>query len=246
MLPWKSGNINVHLVLKGRCNVYLIETEDKLFLVDTSTKPKRQKLVDGYCRLDFAERSLDALILTHLHFDHSSNAAFLKKIFGCKIIMSDTESGFASIGSTPLPAGTNLFTRNISMLGNWLMNQKPQFEKFEPDFLFNGIAQPTYLPQEIELLATPGHSAGSLSVVINNEIALVGDTLFGVFRNSAFPPFADNCAQLIASWKVLLTSGCSLFLPAHGSPIGRSILESEYRKYAHKYQHQKTLINKNA
>ena len=39
------------------------------------------------------------------------------------------------------------------------------------------------------IIHTPGHSPGSLSVVVDDEVALVGDTVFGVFRGSVFPPF---------------------------------------------------------
>jgi hydroxyacylglutathione hydrolase len=36
------------------------------------------------------------------------------------------------------------------------------------------------------IIHTPGHSPGSISVILENEIAIVGDTLFGVSENQYF------------------------------------------------------------
>jgi glyoxylase-like metal-dependent hydrolase (beta-lactamase superfamily II) len=68
-------------------------------------------------------------------------------------------------------------------------------------------------------------------VIIENEIALVGDTLFGIFRGSVFPPFADNPKLMVQSWKKLLDTGCTTFLPAHGSERDKAVLKRQYDKY---------------
>ncbi|MBN2339447.1 MAG: Zn-dependent hydrolase, partial [Acidobacteria bacterium] len=80
------------------------------------------------------------------------------------------------------------------------------------------------------ILHTPGHTSGSVSIIVEGEIALVGDAMFGILPGSVFPPFADDPGQLMASWGKLLDTGCSLFLPAHGSAIGRSLLQKEYHR----------------
>ncbi len=56
-----------------------------------------------------------------------------------------------------------------------------------------------------------------------------GYAAFGIFRNTIFPPFADNTRRLIQSWKKLLDTPCHTFLPGHGGPITRKMLEKEYR-----------------
>jgi hypothetical protein len=61
-----------------------------------------------------------------------------------------------------------------------------------------------------------------------NEIALVGDAMFGVFKGSVFPPFADDVNQMVASWKLLLATKCNTFLPSHGSTCSRDLLQKNY------------------
>ena len=80
------------------------------------------------------------------------------------------------------------------------------------------------------IIPTPGHSIGSMSVIIADEIAIVGDSMFGVFRGSVFPPYAIDVKQMIDSWGVLLATDCSVFLPAHGSARNRSLLQKDYDK----------------
>jgi glyoxylase-like metal-dependent hydrolase (beta-lactamase superfamily II) len=67
-------------------------------------------------------------------------------------------------------------------------------------------------------------------VIVDEHIAIVGDTLFGVLPNSVYPPFRDCHEELVKSWGKLLETGCALFLPGHGRPIIRKLLEKKYRE----------------
>ena len=84
----KSG-VRIDRVLYGRCNVYLLRQNDKILLVDTSTKVNRLNLIDSLSKLGIDH--IDFLLLTHTHFDHVENAGFISTKFGAKIIASDLE-----------------------------------------------------------------------------------------------------------------------------------------------------------
>jgi glyoxylase-like metal-dependent hydrolase (beta-lactamase superfamily II) len=58
----------------------------------------------------------------------------------------------------------------------------------------------------------------------------VGDDIFGIFRNTVLPPFADDVPALIKSWQVLLDTGCNYFYPGHGKVIERRKVEDELRR----------------
>ena len=76
----------------------------------------------------------------------------------------------------------------------------------------------------------PGHCRGAMSMIVDDEIAIVGDTMVNVGPWSVFPPFADHVAQLLESWKRRLETGCRIFLPGHGTPIGRPLLERRFEE----------------
>gem|GEM_PF-1176900 len=82
----------------------------------------------------------------------------------------------------------------------------------------------------IQILYTPGHTVGSVSYIVDDEAALVGDTMINPFRMELRPPFADLPDRLPASWKVLLDTHCRYFLPAHGGVVGRELLEEHNAK----------------
>ena len=67
-------------------------------------------------------------------------------------------------------------------------------------------------------------------MIVDNEIAIVGDAMLRFFKNSVFPPFADDIKEMIKSWGKLLKTECNLFLPGHGKEIKRELLQREYNK----------------
>lgn len=81
------------------------------------------------------------------------------------------------------------------------------------------------------IIHTPGHTYGSMSIIVDNEIALVGDAMSGLF-NSICPPFALDTKLMAESWKRLLDTGCSVYLPSHGTEDSREFVSKQYEKYS--------------
>ncbi|MFA5848671.1 MAG: MBL fold metallo-hydrolase [Bacteroidales bacterium] len=213
----KSG-YKIYQVLSLRSNAFLIEAGGFKILVDTGRKIAYKKLLKNLSFLDC--KGIDYLILTHTHYDHCQNAFALKELYKCKIVASMFESDFAIAGYTPVPKGTVAPARMISALGRILGDKIAGYKPFNADMIVGehlGFKKDMGL--NIDVIHTPGHSPGSLSVIIDGEIAIVGDTLFGVLRDSIFPPFADDIPLMKKSWKQLLDTGCTLFLPGHGRRI---------------------------
>jgi hydroxyacylglutathione hydrolase len=67
-----------------------------------------------------------------------------------------------------------------------------------------------------------------MSIVVDNEVALVGDTMFGVLKWSVFPPYANDVKQMVKSWGLLLDTNCPVFIPSHGSANGRPLVQKDY------------------
>jgi len=127
--------------------------------------------------------------------------------------------------------GTTRFVRPLTNLLGKAVLAYTNYPPASADITFDAQFDLNPFGLDAYLLHTPGHSVGSTSVIVHHEIAIVGDALFGVFRNSAFPPFADLPLVLIESWKRLLDTGCNLFLPAHGGEVTREVLLREYDIY---------------
>jgi hydroxyacylglutathione hydrolase len=228
MKTWqtKSG-YTIRQVLGGRCNVFSLSNGNNKILIDTGWKSSRLHLATGLEELGIYR--LDALILTHSHFDHVENAAFVREIYGPKVIVHKSEAEFLESGNSPLPGGT---IKPAKLALEWLGEKVQEKVKYEPckaDILVEDEFSLSDYGFEVRIVHTPGHSPGSVSVIIDDEIALAGDTLYGAIPSSAFPPFADDADELIKSWGKLLESRCEIFLPAHGFQISREVLEKCYK-----------------
>lgn len=236
MKSWKLNNgYKIFKIAEKRSNAYLIETKNGKLLIDTGRKEFR-KIFDKRvhdCNLD--DDKIDFLILTHTHYDHCANAKLLRDQKNLKILASEKELEFIQKEFTPVSSGTTFLSKLLVSMSKPLSTKPFMYETFIVDIPFDNYMDMSNMGFDIEIIATPGHSIGSISIIVNKEIALTGDALFGIFKNSVLPPFANSIPELVHSWKKLLESGCHTFLPGHGSEIKRNILEKEYLKYAKKF-----------
>jgi hydroxyacylglutathione hydrolase len=232
MKTWKlTDGTKIYLIIGGFYNAYLIVFDGMSILVDTGRKSQWNLLNKNLQHILGNSGKLDYLILTHTHYDHCENAAKLKAYWHCKVLVHQSESSFLQIGSTPLPRGTNIFTYFLTKLGNKYATRKFYYDNVTPDIELEGNHKIESGKFYVELIPTPGHSIGSISININNELAIVGDTMFSGSKRTIFPPFADNSKEMIRSWSLLLNkTKCHTFLPGHGKPITRKRLETELSK----------------
>lgn len=235
MQCWRTGDGQiVRRVLTGRSNAFLVSNGENHVLIDTGHAIGYAQLQKNLARLRVPQEKLSACILTHAHYDHAENAQRIKAADATKLIIQQEETGYLSRGENPMIYGTTRFVRSLTNLLGKRVLARASYAPAIADRTFDESLDLSPFSVNAYALHTPGHSAGSASVIIAGEIALAGDALFGVFRNSAFPPFADLPLVLIESWKKLLDTGCTLFLPAHGGTVTRDVLQREYEKYRKK------------
>ena len=232
MQSWCTGDGQiVRRVLTGRSSAFLVSNGESHVLIDTGHARGFRQLSRNLARLCVPQEKLSALLLTHAHYDHAENAHRIKASYATTLIIQREEVGYLSRGENPMIYGTTRFVRSLTNLLGKRVLAHANYPPATADRTFDETLDLSPFGVNAYVLHTPGHSAGSASVIVSGEIALAGDALFGVFRNSAFPPFADLPLVLIESWKKLLDTGCTLFLPAHGGAVTRDVLQREYEKY---------------
>jgi len=101
---------------------------------------------------------MQAILLTHAHFDHMGGAAALQELWGCPLYLHPEDF--------PLLDQLDEQTEHF----RYPAIQKPNAKPFGDG-----------LPLQIETVHTPGHSPGSSAFLFDSakgRVALVGDTLF--------------------------------------------------------------------
>ena len=102
-----------------------------------------------------------AILLTHGHFDHIMAAEGVKNAFGIPVYAGAEEK---KLLSDPLLNGSAMIGENISMTADQWLNDGDILE-------LAGF--------RIDVIATPGHTAGSVCYYFRDENILIsGDTLF--------------------------------------------------------------------
>jgi glyoxylase-like metal-dependent hydrolase (beta-lactamase superfamily II) len=223
-----STGKKIYQVLSGRSNVFLLTNNNQKILIDTSPDYMWRTLQNRLDRLQI--NHIDLLILTHSHFDHAANAARIKEKYKAKVIIQQTETKYLTTGDNILPVGTNAASE---LLVKAFAKHFNSFTRYSPcmyDLTFDKSFDLKAYGFNGSIIHTPGHTIGSSSIIIDNEIALVGDTMVGVFWWTVFPPFASDKDILIESWGKLLETQCKIFLPSHGSVNKRSLLQVDYFK----------------
>jgi glyoxylase-like metal-dependent hydrolase (beta-lactamase superfamily II) len=234
MKKWKTkSGYEIIQIMSGRSNVFLLTNSENNILIDTSVSRLWNRLQKRLERLGIIK--IDYLILTHAHFDHAANANRIKNKFNSLVIIQKEEASYLSNGDNILPNGTTIFTRPIvNVLGKQLFSRF-KYEPCKYDLLVDFYFDLKDFGFNAYLMHTPGHTIGSMSIIIDNEIAIVGDTMFGVFKWSIFPPYAEDTEKMIQSWGNLLETNCSIFIPSHGTENIRSTVQQDYTKRVKNY-----------
>ena len=227
-----QNNSVVYQALDGRCNVFVIAAGKNCILVDASVKRYKKRLffiIDEFIEKGY---SFKALILTHSHFDHAINAYAIKEKYKMKIYIHEEEQACLSQGKNPAVIGAIRGLKTLTALLKKPIEYLFQYEPVMPDIVIgedkinlNSVGINAYL------LYTPGHTIGSMSVIVDDEIAIVGDTMVGFISGYIFPHFATDTGLLITSWEKLINTNCSMFAPAHGRIIKRDTVIEQFNKY---------------
>lgn len=238
MKSWQTvSRLRIVKLPNARCNCYLLVDGHNAVLVDTSVKRGRRKLLKAvYSVVAEHNCKLRAIVLTHSHFDHVGNAAFLSRRFKCDVLIHSSEYDDFLAGRTRLPAGVKLPQKWITQAIAWL-NDKGKYlrlQRFEvPDTkrvvaIDDGLDLGSY-GINASVIHTKGHTAGSVSVIAG-DFALVGDAMVRTIAGNIFPPFADQPEGVVLSWQKLVATGCKTFLPAHGGEVSVEKVKNEILK----------------
>jgi len=206
--------------------MWLIVNGDKSILIDAGYSGKMNDFEHTLVENSLKPRDISMIIMTHTHFDHACRLKEIKELTKARIVVNENEAACLEQGACPLPKGTRWYSGIISWLGRNVVYGIEKFQSVSPDIILNLKHDLGRYGIEGYIIPTPGHTAGSQSL-ISCEDAFIGDAMFGIFRNTVLPPFADDVPTLLKSWQELLDTGCKMFYPGHGKVITRERIENE-------------------
>jgi glyoxylase-like metal-dependent hydrolase (beta-lactamase superfamily II) len=165
-------------------------------------------------------KSVSLILITHGHADHFGSATDLKERTGAKVAIHRLDAEAARKGQDPPLNPTGAIGRLfISLMARRGPAKAPSFE---PDILIEDEMDLKKFGVDGKIIHTPGHTPGSVSVILPGGEVIVGDLIMrGIFRwwQPNYPLFADNMAQLKESIKLILRKKPSKIYSGHGGPF---------------------------
>ena len=223
MKPVQDGNA-VQTVSGEGANIYLIETNDGYILVDTGM-PFLAKQLDGVLEdAGVDPQSVQLIVLTHGHLDHLGSVAYAQQITGAKVLCHRSLAD-RLVNSKAEPAVAH--TKN---LGKRLMNGLSRLLKYqglEPDIQIDDEYDLSEYGIAGKIIHTPGHSASSVSIVLDNGEALIGDMVRdeGV-GEIGLGAFYEDKQLLLESLEQVVDLAPERIYLSHGSTIDNATLKS--------------------
>lgn len=212
IIPFQSS-INTCYILKDKGAVLIdggYPGEKRAFsrlLADSGMKPEEIRLI----------------ILTHGDFDHVGGTKELQELTGAKIAIHEKDRENLEKGIFHWPGGVTPWGKFSRTMFKPLMKRMAAFPAAKADIMLDdqGLSLQEYgIPGKV--VYTPGHTYGSVSVLLETGDAFVGCLAHNkvpFVLKPRLPIYAKDIEMLKQSWKIVIDEGARIIYPGHGKPF---------------------------
>jgi 2-polyprenyl-6-methoxyphenol hydroxylase-like FAD-dependent oxidoreductase/glyoxylase-like metal-dependent hydrolase (beta-lactamase superfamily II) len=216
-----ANRLEVVPVITPAVNYYVVRGQRGSVLVDTGFPGKADAVLERLKKEGVDPTEISLILLTHGHPDHAGNAAELRERLGVPVAIHALEADWMRVGKAVIPPPVRPFGRIIKA------TTKPEVPPFEPDVLLEEGTDLSGYGLDATILHTPGHSPGSVSVLLAGGDAIAGDLMAGGFvleDRSGYMFLLDDAGLARRSIERLLSHRPSRLFFGHGRPAsGESV-----------------------
>jgi len=226
--PNPDQNSVVQPVKFGHSNVYLIRTEDGHILVDAGMPGDPETLDEVFATAGVEPSSIRLIVVTHGHMDHMGLTAYAKETTGAKVLCHQSLSGKLASGEIEVSVAQNLTGRFINFMGGLQeMTGGADIEGVDADILVDDSFDLSDYGLSGKIIHTPGHSQGSISIILDNGETLVGDMVRDEGDGEIGPGmfYEDKGALITSLEEVAVFESRTIYL-SHGNTIDNADLKN--------------------
>jgi len=215
--------------------MFLVQSDAGVIAVDAGMAGQTDRAIAAFAAHGVAPQDVRLILITHGHIDHFGGAKALRARTGAPVAVHTLDADALRNGKNMEPmTPTTRLTALLRRLGAQMVASDPAIA-FEPDIVFEtpwrlddyGIAG--------EVIHTPGHTPGYITLLLDNGEAIVGDLATGnwLFPKRAAPPLvAWDLDRNWASLRALLDRHPTRLYITHGQPFAPEALYTLLKHYA--------------
>ena len=203
----------------NRC--YIIRQKSTI-MIDGGPPGKVKNFEKYLTKHSINPKEINLIVITHGDFDHIGSAKEIKELTNAKIAIHEKDKINLEEGKFHWPPAANTkgqIIRSLSLPFFKII----RFPAVNADITLTDNEFPLYnFGIDGRIIHTPGHTAGSITVLLDSGEAFVGclahaNKLFRLKPN--LPIFAENIEQIKESWKIIIEKGARIIYPGHGNPF---------------------------
>jgi glyoxylase-like metal-dependent hydrolase (beta-lactamase superfamily II) len=211
-------SIRIHSVPLGMDHCYLIQDKGTI-MIDGGFPGTARAFMKALVNLSLKSSDIGLVIITHGHFDHIGLASYIRALTGARLAMHRTDKEQLEKDAMTWPLGVTTWGK----ISRWLFKPMMSLLRFdipEIDVLLGdeGLSLERYGISG-RIIHTPGHSPGSVSVLLNTGDAFVGcmaQNSLPFCLRPKLPIYAQDIEKVKESWRVLIAEGARTIYPGHG------------------------------
>jgi len=199
----------------GFVKVFLLRGAEKQVLIDSGTAGNLPAIAAHLERAGVGVKDIGRIVATHAHADHTGSLDAVVRATGAKVAVHRLEAEYLRTGMHP-PAAQNRLSRIF-----FRPSTRPGAAGVEPDILVDDELDLNPYGVAGKVIWTPGHTRGSMSVMLESSEAVVGDLVlprFMAFGPSAIAFWSASREDSLASIRKVLDLKPSIILTSHGGP----------------------------
>jgi hydroxyacylglutathione hydrolase len=211
-----------------------IVRDQETIIVDTGNPGSAATILAAMKKHQIAPKDVSLILITHSHLDHSGGAAELQKALNVPIAMHHLEQTYVENG-TRLPLTPKNWFGKLFKKSSLI---KQPVEKFKVNIVLEGGEDLKPYGVDARVIFTPGHTPGSISVMLGNQEMIAGDVVSGgillggmIFNNvPTWPIFHDDTPTSIDSLNQIIELTPTRIHVGHGGPLDVPSLKKFIRR----------------
>ena len=224
---------SIHAIPLGIDNVYVLKDKG-VVMIDGGAPKKCKAFLKGLNAIGIKPEEIQLIILTHGHWDHIGSVAEIKELTGAKVVLHKYEKQWLEKSLKTMPPGVTVWGKISTKLFSWTVVPFVHIKPTKVDIVLENEVFPLKdYGISGRIVHTPGHSSGSVSVILSSGVAFVGDMAMNKFPlrlRPGMPIYAENWPMLLNSWQEILKQGVKTIYPAHGSSFSADIVRRKLSK----------------